>query len=188
MTFCRVLRYLRPHYHVHALDTFGVGHSSQGSFTHQLSHQQVVDYYIDAVEQWRVQRGIKNFTLVGHSFGGYLAALYCEKYGERVNRLVLLSPAGIIRKSDEEIRRELDEWRGTGCGTRLLVFFMERVYKWNVRPSKAMNSYLVGSRLIDRIVDGHFDLKEEESAAWKKYFRHLAGRDNMGEFGFYHLF
>jgi cardiolipin-specific phospholipase len=43
--------------------------------------------------------GIKTFTLVGHSFGGYIAASYCEKYPGHVKRLVLLSPAGTTEKT-----------------------------------------------------------------------------------------
>jgi cardiolipin-specific phospholipase len=47
--------------------------------------------------------GIKTFTLVGHSFGGYIAANYCEKYPGHVRRLVLLSPAGTTEKTKEEL-------------------------------------------------------------------------------------
>lgn len=42
--------------------------------------------------------------MVGHSFGGYIAACYTETYGKRVNRLVLLSPAGTTEKTEEEIQ------------------------------------------------------------------------------------
>lgn len=34
-------------------------------------------------------------TLIGHSLGGYLSTAYALKYPSRVDRLVLLSPAGI---------------------------------------------------------------------------------------------
>ena len=54
---------------------------------------------MNAVEEWRKTVGINNFTLVGHSFGGYIAALYCEKYPGHVKRLVLLSPAGTTEKT-----------------------------------------------------------------------------------------
>ena len=33
--------------------------------------------------------------LVGHSLGGYLAVAYAERFPERVERLVLLSPVGL---------------------------------------------------------------------------------------------
>lgn len=43
--------------------------------------------------------GIKSFTLVGHSFGGYLATCYTESYPDHVDRLILLSPAGATEKT-----------------------------------------------------------------------------------------
>ena len=39
---------------------------------------------------------------MGHSFGGYLAGFYALKYPERVNNLILLSPAGIKHEKNLE--------------------------------------------------------------------------------------
>jgi len=39
--------------------------------------------------------GITDFTLAGHSLGGYLSARYALKYPEKLNGLVLISPAGV---------------------------------------------------------------------------------------------
>ena len=36
--------------------------------------------------------------LVGHSLGGYLAVAYAERFPERVERIVLLSPVGIPQR------------------------------------------------------------------------------------------
>ena len=38
---------------------------------------------------------IKNFYLAGHSFGGYISALYALKYPSNIKKLLLLSPAGV---------------------------------------------------------------------------------------------
>jgi pimeloyl-ACP methyl ester carboxylesterase len=38
---------------------------------------------------------IDKFTLLGHSFGGYIAGLYCIKYPESVNKMIFLSPVGV---------------------------------------------------------------------------------------------
>lgn len=85
---------MKNYYRVHALDALGVGHSSKGVFKDNFTYDEARNYYIDGIEQWRIGVGIESFTLVGHSFGGYLAACYTESYPDRVDRLIMLSPAG----------------------------------------------------------------------------------------------
>jgi cardiolipin-specific phospholipase len=53
------------------------------------------EWFIDALEEWRQVRGIERFTLMGHSFGGYLAVRYALKYQGHVNKLILASPVGV---------------------------------------------------------------------------------------------
>lgn len=72
----------RPPFKVHAKDR-------QGSIT------EAEDWFIDALEEWRVKKNIKKFTLLGHSLGGYMAVAYALKYPGRLNKLVLASPVGI---------------------------------------------------------------------------------------------
>ena len=47
---------------------------------------------MDSLEQWRESMGIDKMILLGHSLGGYLAAVYALKYPERVQKLILVSP------------------------------------------------------------------------------------------------
>ncbi len=49
LTFIRIFNYLFPYYQVHALDTFGVGYSSDGHYSSSFSESQTIDYYVDAV-------------------------------------------------------------------------------------------------------------------------------------------
>lgn len=48
------------------------------------------------VERIRRILGPDKLTLVGHSFGGLIAALYAAEFPEHVQRLVLISPAGVL--------------------------------------------------------------------------------------------
>jgi pimeloyl-ACP methyl ester carboxylesterase len=56
---------------------------------------------VDYIEKWRIEFGnkmnieLKDFYLMGHSFGGYICGNYALKYPENVRKVILLSPIGI---------------------------------------------------------------------------------------------
>ena len=52
-------------------------------------------WFVDALEEWRIERKIDKFTLLGHSLGGYLAVSYALKYPGHIKKLILASPVGI---------------------------------------------------------------------------------------------
>ena len=48
------------------------------------------------MERWRVAMDdLKDFYLVGHSFGGYLVGNYAAQYPQHIKKLMLLSPIGV---------------------------------------------------------------------------------------------
>ena len=85
---------------VYALDLLGMGRSTRPPFRlRSKDRQQCIteaeDWFIDALEEWRVERRIDEFTLLGHSLGGYMAVAYALKYPGHLNKLILASPVGI---------------------------------------------------------------------------------------------
>jgi cardiolipin-specific phospholipase len=75
-------------------------------------------FFVDSLEQWRIKMGLEKMTLIGHSLGAYFSTVYALKYPTRVNRLVLLSPAGVPRGPDyTDPSRELTDEQETGSGT-----------------------------------------------------------------------
>lgn len=52
-------------------------------------------FFVDSLEEWRQKMGVEQMTLVGHSLGAYFSVVYALRYPEHVNKLVLLSPAGV---------------------------------------------------------------------------------------------
>jgi proline iminopeptidase len=76
------------------------------------------------IERIRRILGEERIILVGHSFGGFIAALYAAEFPDRVERLVLVAPAGVVRmpppseglyeivrtKLSEKRRAEFDEY------------------------------------------------------------------------------
>ncbi len=85
---------------LYALDLLGMGRSSRPPFRIHAKDREgkiteAENWFIDALEEWRVKRKLEKFTLMGHSLGGYLAVAYALKYPGRLNKLVLASPVGI---------------------------------------------------------------------------------------------
>lgn len=85
---------------LHALDMLGMGRSTRPSFRinakkREDAIKEAEDWFVDALEEWRIKRKIERFTLLGHSLGGYMAVAYALKYPGRLNKLILASPVGI---------------------------------------------------------------------------------------------
>jgi cardiolipin-specific phospholipase len=85
---------------LYALDLLGMGRSSRPTFRVHAKDQEgkireAENWFIDALEEWRVQKRIDRFTLIGHSLGGYMAVAYALKYPGHLKKLILASPVGI---------------------------------------------------------------------------------------------
>jgi cardiolipin-specific phospholipase len=98
-----------------------MGRSARVPFTIKAKRDDVAgrvgeaeSFFVDSLEQWRIKMGLEKMTLIGHSLGAYFSVVYALKYPTRVNRLVLLSPAGVPydpsnMPSREEADRQGDE-------------------------------------------------------------------------------
>lgn len=85
---------------LHALDMLGMGRSTRPAFRIKANKREdaikeAEDWFVDALEEWRIKRNIDRFTLLGHSLGGYMAVAYALKYPGHLNKLILASPVGI---------------------------------------------------------------------------------------------
>mmetsp|Transcript_112348 Transcript_112348/g.194846 ORF Transcript_112348/g.194846 Transcript_112348/m.194846 type:complete len:377 (-) Transcript_112348:156-1286(-) len=92
---------------VFVLDWFGCSLSSRPKW--ELRHGRGADpaeiehFFIDPLEQWRTITGLERMVVVGHSIGGYLGACYADRFPERVEDLILVSPAGVSGKADMDL-------------------------------------------------------------------------------------
>lgn len=87
-----------------SVDLLGWGLSSRPSIDRlrDESVETAEAFFVESLESWRSTNKIEKMNLAGHSMGGYLSVAYCEKYPERVDRLLLLSPAGIPEETIEK--------------------------------------------------------------------------------------
>lgn len=87
---------------VYSVDMLGWGLSSRPNFN--LLNERVdtaEDFFVESLEAWREANAIERMYLAGHSIGGYLSVAYCERYPERVQQLLLISPAGVPKEPTE---------------------------------------------------------------------------------------
>ncbi|KAL0480974.1 hypothetical protein AKO1_013619 [Acrasis kona] len=73
------------------LDLYGRGHSDAVSDPH------TGELFVDQVQELLEKLNLQNdkITLIGHSMGGCISALFTHKYPDKVERLILLTPAGL---------------------------------------------------------------------------------------------
>lgn len=102
-----------PNLVVHVIDLPGFGNSARPTFPRELlklpAHATKADeinqiigvenWFIDKLEEWRIQKKIDHLDLVGHSMGAYLSSCYLLKYNNDskkkvVDKFVLVSPMG----------------------------------------------------------------------------------------------
>lgn len=95
---------LSRHKHLYAIDWLGMGQSSRPKFP-CADVAETEAWFTESLERWREANKIDKMVLCGHSLGGYLATAYALKHPDKVEHLILASPAGVPRKP------EVEPWR-----------------------------------------------------------------------------
>ncbi len=128
-----VFNRLTEHYRVYALDLPGFGRSSipppsWGSYE-----------YAHLLAQFFSQLNIKSAHLLGHSFGGRIAIMFCFYFPQLVDKLILVNSAGI------KPRRNLSYYLKVGAAKSVKRFFnmpllRSRSDKWIGRVYRFLGS------------------------------------------------
>nr|WP_284507408.1 alpha/beta hydrolase [Caballeronia sp. ATUFL_M2_KS44] len=86
------------HFRVIGLDMLGCGWTGKPDYDYLINH------YAEHVRSFMDALGIEKAGVVGVSLGAWVGAALAQAHPERVDRLVLVSPAGIITDPEEEQR------------------------------------------------------------------------------------
>ncbi|KAI7827860.1 Alpha/Beta hydrolase protein [Kickxella alabastrina] len=125
---------------VYSIDWLGMGRSSRPEYLGERSGSE--DQRVACAERFFVSRSRSGASgwagdhdPVGHSFGGYMSALYAMKYPERVEKLILISPIGVPEPPagyDEVVRRGVGPNYTPQWVVRLAGPFGQRIINWYI--------------------------------------------------------
>jgi len=145
--------------------------------------------HVADLEAIREALGLERLTLCGYSWGGLLAILYLLEHPDNVERLALVSPAGIAagyrqqfeeefarRMSSPEIVREREALRASGLRERDPAAYQRRAFELSVagyfrdfREAKSLTPFRVTARTQQAVWDSlrDYDLRPKlrESAS-----------------------
>lgn len=133
---------------------------------------------------------LDTFILLGHSFGGYIAAKYALKHPENVQHLILVGPAGFTSETDHK-PEWLTKFRATWKGA-----LINHLWESNFTPMKILRGLGPwGPNLVRRYTSARFGehstgdmLTEEESTLLTDYIYHTLAAKGSGELCMKYIF
>ncbi|CAD6218498.1 unnamed protein product [Miscanthus lutarioriparius] len=187
--FFRNFDALASRFRVIAIDQLGWGASSRPDFTCK-STEETEAWFIDSFEEWRKAKNLSNFILLGHSFGGYVAAKYALKHPEHIQHLVLVGPAGFSSET-EQSSEWLTKFRATWKG-----MLMNHLWESNFTPQRVIRGLGPwGPGLVQRYTSARFGtrstgelLTDQESTLLTDYIYHTLAAKASGELCLKYIF
>lgn len=96
------LQAFAKYFNVYAVEWKGIGRSNRPKW-HPKTDEEMDDFFVESLEDWRRELHLDRFILCGHSMGAMYCSYYAEKYPQRLEHLILISPAGV---NSSEIKQE----------------------------------------------------------------------------------
>lgn len=187
--FFRNFDALASRFRVIAIDQLGWGASSRPDFTCK-STEETEAWFIDSFEEWRKAKNLDQFILLGHSFGGYVAAKYALKYPEHVRHLILVGSAGFSDESNKKaewVTQFKSTWKGA---------ILNHLWESNFTPQKFVRSLGPwGPRIVKGYTSVRFvtrttgdTLNEVEAKLLSDYVYHTLAAKASGELCLKYIF
>ena len=200
LIFYKLFKSLSENFHVYAIDLLGMGRSARPKFNIRTSEQLEL-FYVNSIEKWRESVGIKSFSLLGHTFGAYVASKYCLHYSEHVSNLAMISPYGVEKKDFETLKIQQEnlgffqKW-GTGCALGCMLCLVcpctalcclpcaccAGTYSALGDIQELLNSlgvYFGGYSPNDKLNQHLFKLSEEEHSTFYNYYKYILNKQEI---------
>lgn len=128
----------------------------------------VVADYLKFVENFVLEMKLRDVSMIGHSFGGGLAALYAAHNPAMVKKLVLVD-AAVIRKERLNSRQRFAKVLAAGKGFFLRLPLSKKIHPW-------------AEKLVYRIAGTHD--YEKTSGVMRQTFKNILADDLSGTVNF----
>jgi 2-hydroxy-6-oxonona-2,4-dienedioate hydrolase len=123
-----VIPTLSRDYRVIAPDIIGFGYSDKPAVEYTM------DFFVDFFKLFLDNLGISKASIIGSSLGGHIATEFAIRFNHMVEKLVLVSPAGMMRKSSPTLDR----------------YFMAALYPEHQRVYEAFSEMVYDSNTINQ--------------------------------------
>ena len=135
--------------------------------------------------------GLSKLHLCGHSLGGFLASAYALRHPDRLQSLILASPAGIphydaaTSAAMRKARVERASWMG-----RIFFWLAETSWINSLSPQDLVRGLgPSGAWLVRKAISGRFrHVADLNATALSEYVYHTFVHDKSGELAFLRLF
>lgn len=174
-SFWKLLPELARERTVYAIDIIGMAGSSRPAFdTNTLSPGEIEELLYKPFECWAEALQIKEFVLLGHSFGGLVSAYWATHHPERIACLGLLSP--LLGFSDERINAFASAMQNKDAPWQRRAFFsiIECAWSNHITPQSLVR-WLPGFKgLVGRATERRYQatasgINEEEGKMLSTY-------------------
>jgi len=145
-----------------------------------MAPTKAAEFFIDSLEELRVELGITSFVLAGHSLGGYLSGRYAHKYPNEIKGLVLISPVGVPAWPHKE---SIIPSSNMSFGYQLL----NSAWKGNITPQSLIRivGASKGGEVVRNILQRRFGkgkFNEKEVQLLSEYLYQISVAKPCGEF------
>jgi len=117
---------LAKHFRVIAVDLPGYGKSQKDYYIYNMT------FFADQIRRLADELKLDKFIYVGHSMGGQIGLNFAMRYPERLERLILASPAGF---------EEFEQGEGDWLRSVMTVPGVKKTSEEGIRKNLAMNFY-----------------------------------------------
>ncbi|KRX03312.1 hypothetical protein PPERSA_05670 [Pseudocohnilembus persalinus] len=169
--FYQIVEQLSKHRQVYCIDLPGMGLSSRPQFLPEQP-EEVIQFFNQYIEKWRIKLGLQKIILIGHSIGGYFAANYAIHKRDCIQNLHLISPIGCTTYSMEQ-NENFEKIKVQSMG-----FFGKFLYKYFLKPGwknketieSLMNKwYMPKQYFLNKYTTNRLKLSGNIKDAYKKY-------------------